>query len=93
MLRRHREARGLSQREAAEGSGVSQSALARVERGQPVDEEALVVLERFLGVRDAYPSAPKDPVRRLAWFAVRAGWRVSAPPSGVFGAGKVPAER
>lgn len=94
MLRRAREARGLTQREAAEGCGVSQAALSRVELGRESGEDVLVALEGLYGVRDAYPCAPKDPVRRLGWFAARnASMRVSPPPSGVFGAGKVPAER
>lgn len=92
-LRREREAAGLSQREAAERSGVAQSTLSRAELGREVAEEALVALEALYGVRDAYPLAPKDPVRREAWFARRnAQMRPKAPPSGVFGAGKAPVE-
>lgn len=90
-LRREREECGLSQREAAGAVGVSQAAVSRVESGQESPEEVLVALEGLYGVPEPYPGAPRDPVRRMGWFAERNARLAGArpPASGVFGKGKV----
>ena len=88
-LRRARELLGLSQRAVADRCEVPQAQVSRAESGLVVDEGVLGVLEALYGWPNDYPSAPRDPVRRLEWVAHRGSWRPVAPESGTFGRGKV----
>jgi DNA-binding XRE family transcriptional regulator len=80
-LRERRGVAGLSQVEAARAAGVSQATYSRAEQG-------LVVLGV---VRDSMPSAPREPVARLAWVRERsrafAEGRVRFSSSGTEGKG------
>lgn len=91
-LARERGARGLSQREVAAGLEVDQKVVVRAEKGQ-ASEETFAALERFYGMGDPYPAAPRDPVRRAEWFAARnvaIARGVPVPASGTFGKGEPP---
>lgn len=82
-LLRLREAFGLTQQRVVERlldefpafvdkapSGL-QKQISRAEAGEPGDEQLLSALMQIYGVRDNYPAAPVDPVRRRAWIEDR----------------------
>lgn len=93
-LRRERVAVGLSQEALAVEAGVSQAAISRAERGQESPEDVLVAIHVALDIPEACPPAPKDPVRRIAWFDERNRMISGArpPAGGSFGAGVVPSK-
>lgn len=90
-LRRERKAVGLSQEDLAGEAGLSLSAVSQAERGVGSPEEALAAIEAALDLPVVTPGAPRDPVRRMAWFDERNRLLAGAkpPPSGTFGQGKV----
>lgn len=90
-FRREREAVSLTQRQVAEAIDVDQKIVSRAERGNASDG-TFAALERLFEIPDPYPSAPKDPVRRMAWVRERAERIGGArpPASGTFGRGEVP---
>jgi transcriptional regulator with XRE-family HTH domain len=70
-LARWRKDEGLSQTQVAEKLGVTQPAVAKWERDGTAPEEVLTKLWSLYGKKESYPSAPKDPERRRAYFDER----------------------
>lgn len=85
-LRRQREALDWSQKEAADASETTQALVSKAEQGIGT-EETFRALEYSYRFRDAYPSAPKDPLRRREYFDYRTQGlaKVKPPKSGTFG--------
>lgn len=93
-LRRHRLVQGLTQRAVAVEIGVDHKIVTRAEKGE-ASEETFEKLEACYGVRNDYPAAPRDPVRRREWFDARnasIAEGVAVPASGTFGKGVPPKE-
>ena len=79
-VKESREAVGVSQRQLSDKTGISQATLSRIESGvRPASEGELSLIAIALDMekveqkprREQYPSAPKDPVERRAWFKWR----------------------
>jgi transcriptional regulator with XRE-family HTH domain len=79
-VKESREMIGVSQRELADRTGISQATLSRIESGvREATEGELSLIAIALDVekveakprREQYLSAPKDPKERREWFAWR----------------------
>lgn len=80
-LKKAREDAGLTQGEAAEGAGVSQQVISKLESKGVASEDVLIRVHVLYDLRISYPSAPLDPVRREEWFQSYqfAGYRSKGP--------------
>lgn len=91
-MRRRREAAGYSQVEAALNLAVSQSKVSRCEGAGVASEEVLERMWVLYGVPEPYPDAPRDPIRRRAWFHARNTDPRFFPRAQTTGSGKPPSE-